>query len=75
MHAWHFFDPHHHHQFLVGLLVLAVALVLMAAAAPELGSLDLSLGGGGDTADPATDASPTWTTDPMRPPVEILGGR
>ncbi len=61
-----------------GLLALVLALVAMAAAAPDLGSLDLSVGGGSSavetTVAPTPDAgSPaTWVHDPLAPPVETL---
>lgn len=49
----------------------------MATAPPDLGTLDLSLGGGTDTApaatqEPATQA-PAWTSNPMVTPLEQLG--
>ena len=77
MHAARFFDPQHP-QLLLGLLVLFVALLLMAAAAPELGSLDLSFGGGEPSASslaPSLDTSPSWTTDPLSAPLSDLAGR
>ncbi len=78
MHAGAFFNPHHP-QLLTGLLVLAVVLLVMAAVAPELASLDLSLGGdGASSAAPSAgglDATGSWAVDPLRPPVEVLAGR
>ncbi len=75
MHAPHF---HPTHPFALGLLLLMFALVAMATAAPDLGTLDLSLGGGTDTApaatqDPAPTQAPAWTSDPMVTPLEQLG--
>ena len=63
-----------------GLIALVLALVAMAAAAPDLGSIDLSFGGGSSAADtPATvapqsgsQATATWATDPLAPPVDSL---
>ena len=61
-----------------GLVALALALAAMAAAAPDLGSLDLSIGGGSSAAEtyvlPASggEATATWATDPLAPPVELL---
>ena len=75
MHDFGFFDPRHHSQLLLGLLVMTIALLAMAMVAPELGSLDLSLGGGGgaDTsAGSAAAGSASWTTDPLRTPVEVM---
>jgi hypothetical protein len=65
------------HPVLLGLIVLLVALLAMAAAAPELGTLDFSVRGGAESAPAAADArgvesAPTWATDPLAPPLEQL---
>ncbi|HEX8121409.1 MAG TPA: hypothetical protein VF549_09115 [Solirubrobacteraceae bacterium] len=63
---------------LLGILALLLALVVMAAAAPDLGVPSLSFGGhtGSATAltAPATvdPGTPAWVSDPLRPPVERL---
>lgn len=78
MHAAPFFDPRHP-QLVLGVLVLALALLTMAVAAPELGSLDLSSGAatdaGGTSAAPAPGTgadTPSWASDPLRPPLYEL---
>jgi hypothetical protein len=77
----HALPSHPKHPVLFGLLVLILALVLMAASAPELGTLDFSVGGGGEASAPSAapapvsppiDATPAWATDPLAPPVEQL---
>ena len=79
----HALPSHPRNPLVAGVVALLLALVVMLAAAPELGTLDLSIGGGGGSAadtyvppaaDPvATEApAPTWTTDPLAPPVERL---
>lgn len=65
------------HPVLFGLVVLLVALLALAAAAPELGTLDFSVGGGAESSPASADAAgvepaPTWATDPLAPPVEQL---
>ena len=63
-------------------VALLLALALMLAAAPELGTFELSLGGSGSVADTyvppggleATPSSaPAWATEPLAPPLEALG--
>jgi hypothetical protein len=77
VHAAPFFDPRHP-QLVLGLLVLVLALFAMAVTAPELGSLDLAAGGGSgagvaeDAPAPGTDLTPSWATDPLRPPLDVL---
>jgi hypothetical protein len=76
----HALPSHPKHPLLIGLLALLLALLVMAAAAPDLGTLDFSLGGGGDaasppaveTAAPAPAGEPTWVGDPLRSPLETL---
>ena len=73
----HALPSHPRHPVLLGLLVLLLALVAMAAAAPELGTLDFSVGGGAEPSPASTDApgveaAPTWATDPLAPPVDVL---
>lgn len=51
---------------------IALALALLLAAAPDLASLDLSLGGG--SAAPEASATipagtPTWVENPVAPPL------
>ena len=78
----HALPSHPRSPFLLGLVVLAFALLAIAAAAPELGTLDFSLpAGGGGAADtvPAaqpqvTAPEPAWTADPLAPPVDTLAG-
>ncbi len=61
-----------------GLVALVLALAAMAATAPDLGSLDLSIGGGSSAAEtyvlPAGggDAPAPWATEPLAPPVELM---
>jgi len=72
-----------HHPLIAGLVALLAGLLVLLAAAPDLGTLDFSLGGGGaPTAEPAIPANPqvtappepTWATDPLAPPLEGLAG-
>lgn len=76
---------HPRHPLVLGLFVLVFALLVMAAAAPDLGTLDFSIGG--DTAStsqapPAIPtnpevtpaAGPTWVSDPLAAPLEQLAG-
>lgn len=75
----HALPSHPKHPLLVGLLVLALALLMLAAAAPELGTLDFSIGGAGEATPASTpaapvDPTPAWTTEPLAPPVETLRG-
>ena len=75
----HALPSHPRHPLLFGLLVLLMALVLMAAAAPELSTLDFSTGGGGGAPAPAAETpvqpaplEPSWVSDPLAPPTELL---
>ena len=68
-----------HSQILLGAVALLLALLALAAAAPDLGLPTLSLGGeaGSTGAAPASlggvdSATPSWVSDPLRPPVEHL---
>lgn len=72
-------NPLHPRQLLLlGALTMLAALFVLAAAAPDLGTLDFSLGGGGEAA-PATPAAgasgASWAADPLVAPVEVLRGR
>jgi hypothetical protein len=82
--------PHYSPQMLVlGFGMLLLMLVVMLAAAPDLGTLDFSIGGGGEPAAPASDApfslpvieqgpapaEPTWVSDPLAAPLDVIGGR
>ena len=70
---------------MAGLVAFLLALVGLAAIAPELGTLDFSIGAGEATsvdtyavpAEPrAAPAEPAaWTSDPLAPPVELLAAR
>ena len=65
--------------FLVALAML-LALMLLAVSAPDLGTLDLSLGSDGaaatDAAAPtAPGAEPRWIDEPLAPPLAELGAR
>lgn len=75
-------NPLHPQQLvLLGTLTLLAMLFVLAFAAPDLGTLDLSIGGGGEAAPavPATTASGApsagWAADPLPAPVELLRGR
>ena len=62
---------------LFGLIVLLVALLALAAAAPELGSLDFSVGAGAEPSPASVDApgvepAPAWAHDPLAPPLEQM---
>lgn len=60
---------------LLGLVVLAFALLLLAAAAPDLATLDLSFGGasaGGTTESLTAPGEATWARDPLASPLERL---
>ncbi|HEX2084050.1 MAG TPA: hypothetical protein VHF89_00065 [Solirubrobacteraceae bacterium] len=78
----HALGSHPRHPVLTGLVILLMALAVMAAAAPELGTLDFSTGGGGGgtgaaapvsvgTLEPAP-ATPSWVSEPLAPPLEEL---
>ena len=74
----HALPSHPKHPFLLAALALLVALTLMAAAAPDLGTLDLSLGRDGvvvtqDTAPTAGPAgAPRWVAEPLAAPLDGL---
>jgi hypothetical protein len=73
----HAFPSHPKHPLLFGLLVLCLALAFLAAAAPDLGTLDFSVGGEAPApesraVEPAAPVEPTWVTDPLSPPLERL---
>jgi len=70
------------HPLVVSLLALLAALLVLAVAAPELRTLDVSLGGGtmAETSDraPAVSApagTPTWVADPLAQPLDRLAAR
>jgi hypothetical protein len=82
--------PHYSPQMLLlGLGMLLLLIVVMLAAAPDLSTLDFSIGGGGETATPVSDApfslpvieqgpapaEPTWVSDPLAPPIDVVSGR
>ena len=69
--------PLHPRQLItLGLLTLAMMLAMMLVAAPDLGSLDFSIGGtSSETAPvqaPTISGEPTWVNDPLAPPMEVL---
>jgi len=74
--------PLHPRQVMTMTLAMLVFMAfLMLAAAPDLGTLDLSLGSGSNSSDaapalaaPPADpaATPAWTTDPFAPRLEAL---
>ena len=79
----HALPSHPKNPLLLGVVVLVFALLAMLAAAPELGTLDFSIGGSGATpevvpaegglsATPATE--PNWVGEPLAPPLQELGG-
>jgi len=76
------------HWLLLALGTLVLSLVLMLAAAPELGTLDFSIGGAGpETSAPASGGTlsatpqvgappePAWATEPLAAPLDGLLGR
>jgi len=83
----HALPSHPRNPLVAGLLALLLALLVMLAAAPELGTLDLSLGGGTSTdvapvAQPApvsapveSPSAPAWVTDPLASPIQTLAGQ
>ncbi len=74
----HALPSHPRHPLLFGVLVLLMALVLMAAAAPELGTLDFTTSSGGSAPAPVdarlqpAPLEPAWMSDPLAPPPEHL---
>jgi hypothetical protein len=78
----HALPSHPRHPLVAGVLALLLALIVMAAAAPDLGTLDLSLVGGdanvaGTYVAPAEtqvapSGAPAWTQDPLAPPLSEL---
>lgn len=67
--------PIHPRQLLaLGLLTLALMLVTLLAAAPDLGPLDFSIGGATESSSTPTTDTPTWVTDPLAPPLGDLAG-
>jgi len=77
----HFGHGHfgHGHPLLVGLGLLMLALLTLLAAAPDLSTLDFSLGRDGVTSlPPVVDAAapaagePAWVAEPLRTPGETL---
>jgi hypothetical protein len=74
---------HPHSLLATACAALALSVGLMLATAPDLGSLDFSLGtaqtGGAGAAAPAevqtTQAPPAWLADPLASPLEALDPR
>jgi len=72
----HLIDFHPKQPLLIGLAVLLVAVLLMLASAPDVATLDFTLGGDGAVATaPEESAStpsgkPAWATEPLRSPLE-----
>lgn len=54
----HALPSHPKHPLALGLLVLLMALLVMAAAAPDLGRLELSLGGAASAPAPSRRRRP-----------------
>ena len=59
------------------LAIVAALLALIVLAAPDLVSLDLSIGSEAPPAQPVTasppvEADPTWLRDPLASPIETL---
>jgi hypothetical protein len=77
----HALPSHPRHPLVAGLVALLVALLVMAATAPDLGTLDLSVGGGVEApngeqvARPQVGAEPTWVAEPLAAPLDELRGR
>ena len=69
--------PLHPRQLIaLGLIMLAVMLAMMLATAPDLGSLDFSIGSSSDvSATPPSSGEPTWVHDPLAPPLNELDPR
>ena len=67
-----------HPRHVTALFVLALAFMLVLAhpIAPDLESLNLSIGSEpASTSQPATtpeSGTPVWVSDPLRPPLETL---
>ena len=77
----HALPSHPKNPLLLGALVLACALLLLAAAAPELGTLDFSIGGSEASPAPPPELGeprltpqpqPNWLTEPLTPPLQGL---
>ena len=69
-------NPLHPRQLLLlGALTMLAALFVLAVAAPDLSTLDFSIGGGGDAVvAPQTPGEPAWVADPLASPVQTLRG-
>lgn len=69
-------NPLHPQQLLLlGALTTLAALFLLAVAAPDLSTLDFSIGGGGDAVvAPQSAGEPGWVAEPLAPPVQTLRG-
>ena len=75
--------PLHTRQILaIALVALAAMLLAMLAAAPDLATLELSLGSGAESVEaaPAAEARPVaerpaWMTDPLASPLQTLAAR
>jgi hypothetical protein len=83
----HALPSHPKHPLAAAVLALLAAFAIMAAAAPDLGTVDVSLGGGTSSQAARVEqavpprphagasATPSWVTNPMSPPTDILAGR
>ena len=79
----HALPSHPRHPLMAGLVVLLLALTGLAATAPDLGTLDFSIGTGSSSAaetyvappiGPADGAAPSFE-NVLTPPVDLLSGR
>ena len=81
----HALPSHPRHPFVAGLVAFLLALVGLAAMAPELGTLDFSIGSRSSPAE-ATQVAPAPAggasgvsagsfDDALTPPVQLLSGR
>jgi hypothetical protein len=82
----HALPSHPKHPLVAAMVALLAALAIMAATAPDLGSVNLSLGGGAPSEasvehavpaspHPGTSSKPVWVSDPLSPPTLTLAGR
>jgi hypothetical protein len=83
----HTLPSHPRHPLVAGAIALLVALMFLAAATPDLGTVDFSIFGGGTETTTQVEhslptspelgppAKPTWVTDPLASPLDSLAGR